>query len=130
MGDPHQRSQGHVLAVIAVADPVNDELLGNEPRDPGTQLVLDEVQHELERRDAARTGKAVAIDREQLIRDQDAREFFTQRREVLPVNRRLVAVEEPGLRERIAAGAERAEREFAIGAKAKKWMFRCNCLLW
>ena len=62
------RLQRDVLAVAVVADAVEDELLGDERRDVGPEIVLDHVEHQVERRDAAGAGVAVAVDREELRR--------------------------------------------------------------
>ena len=68
MKDADLRAQRNVLAVAVVAHALEDELLGDELRDARPELVLDHVQHQVERRDAAGAGVAVAIDREELRR--------------------------------------------------------------
>ena len=83
-------------------------------------LQLDQVQHQVERRRAARTGVAVAIDAEYLVIELDARKFFAERRQVLPMDRGAVVVEEARTRERIAAGAQRAERNPPLREAAKR----------
>ena len=62
MRHAHLRPQRHVLAVVAVANAVHDELLAHQTRQARAQLVLDEVQHQLQRGDTTRTGVAVAVD--------------------------------------------------------------------
>ena len=108
---PHLRLQRDVLAVAVVADAVEDELLGDERRDVGPEIVLDHVEHQVERRDAAGARVAVAVDREELRGELDPRKLLAQRGHVLPVDRGAVLVEEPRLGERVAAGAKRAQRD-------------------
>ena len=98
MRDADLRAQRHVLPVAVVADAVDDELLGNELRDVRTELALDQVQHQVERRHAAGAGEAVAVDAEELVAQLDARKLLAQRREILPVDGRAVAIEQAGFR--------------------------------
>ena len=86
----------------------------------GPSFDSNEVQHEVERRRAARAGVAILVDREQLIAETHARELFAQRREILPMDRRLEIIEESGACERVAAGAQRAERHSPVGEPAQQ----------
>ena len=76
---------------------------------------LDQVQHQVQRRDAAGAGEAVAVDAEELVAQLDARKFLAQRREVLPVDGGAVVIQQPRLGERIAAGAQRAQGHAPLG---------------
>ena len=110
MGHAHLRPQRHVLAVVAVADAVHDELLTHQPGQARPQLALDEVQHQFQRGNAARTGVAVAVDGVELVRDEHPRKLFPQRRQVFPVDGGTVAVQQTGLGQGVAAGAQGTER--------------------
>src|SRR4029077_13190158 len=90
-------AQWHVLPVAVVAHPIHDELLGDELRNARTELRLHQVQHQIQRRDAARAGEAVAVDGEQLITQMDAWEFLAQRREILPVDGGAVLIQQSRL---------------------------------
>src|SRR5579862_62746 len=70
------RAQRHVLSVAVVADAIDDELLGDQLRHACAKLRLDEMEHQIQRRDAPRAGKAIAVDREELIRKVDARKLL------------------------------------------------------
>ncbi len=107
-------AQRHVLPVAVVANAIHDELLGDELTDPRPQLRLHQVQHQVQRRDSAGAGEAVAIDRKELVAQQDSRELLTQCRQILPVNRRPILVEQAGLGECVSTGAERSERHAAV----------------
>jgi hypothetical protein len=78
------------------------------------------MQHHVERRDAAGAGETIAVDGEELIADQHARKLFAQRREIFPVNGGVIAVEQPGLGQRVSAGAERAELKTAFVESAQR----------
>ena len=105
MKDADLRLQRNVLAIAIVADPVEDELLGDERRDVAAEMVVDHVEHQVERRDASRAREAVAVDREELVGPSDLRKLLAQRRHVFPMDRRLVFVEKAGLRQRVATRA-------------------------
>ena len=79
-------------------------------------LRLHQVQHQIQRRDPARAGEAVAVDAEELVAEVDTRKLLAQRREIFPVNRRAVAIQESRLGERIAAGAQGTEGHPPLGA--------------
>ena len=104
---PHP--QRHALAVVRAADAVDDALLG----DLGRQLVAvrqrDPVQHQVERRGAARAGEAVAVDLVQVRGDRDLGERLEEARQVLPVDGAAMAVEQAGARQHVRAGAEGAD---------------------
>lgn len=101
----------HPLLSARVAHVFDDELLGDLRDARGAHPCGDQVQHHVERRDAARAGDAIAVDDEQLLQEARVRELLLQRRHVLPVDRARVAREQPRLRERIGARAQAAERD-------------------
>jgi hypothetical protein len=120
MRHTHLRTQGNVLAIRVLADSIDDELLRDQLRDLRTQLHLDEVQHEIERRRAAGAGEAVAVDGEQLIADPHPRELLAQRRKILPMYGGAEIVEQARPRQRIAAGTEGAQRHPSVGQPAQR----------
>ena len=69
----------------------------------------DQLQHQVERRRAARAGEAVAVDLEQLRGHLDLRELLAEAGEVLPVDGAAIAVEQAGARQDVAAGADRTD---------------------
>ena len=78
-------------------------------------LAGDQRQHHVERRGAAGTGEAVAVDFEQPAGGVDLREGLGEARQVLPMDGAFVAVEQPGLGQHMGAGADRAD----VGALAR-----------
>ena len=80
------RPQRDVLAIGVLAHAIDDELLGHQLRNARSQLSLYEVQHEVQGRGAARAGKAIAVDGEQLVADAHPGEFFAQRGKIFPMN--------------------------------------------
>ena len=92
--------------LAAMADALEHELLGHLLRDGAAMLLLDQIDHEIERRRAARAGVAIAIDGEYLGANLDQRKFFAQRVHVFPMNGRLVAIEQTRPREHVATGAQ------------------------
>ncbi len=76
--DADLRAQRDVLPVAVIADSIDDELLGDELRDPRAQFRLHQVQHQVQGRDAAGAGEAVAVDGEELVAEQNAGEFLSQ----------------------------------------------------
>ncbi len=120
MRDADTGTQRYVLSIPILAHAIDDELLRYALRDPRAELGLDEVQHQIERRRPTRAGEAVAVDGEELVADEHAGKFLAQRRNVLPVNGRAIIVEEPRARERIAAGAQRAQCDAPLGETAQR----------
>ena len=72
-------------------------------------LAGDHGQHHVERRGAAGTGEAVAVDFKQAARGIDFRKGFRKARQVLPMDRALIAVENTGLGQHMGPGAHRAD---------------------
>ncbi len=62
MADAELGAQRHVLAIAVAPDALDDELLGDLLRDARPELLLHQVQHQIEWRDAAGAGEAVAVD--------------------------------------------------------------------
>src|SRR5579862_1587176 len=88
------------------------------------------MQHQVEWGHAAGAAVAVPIDSKELIAQVDARKLLAQGREILPVDRRAVVVEQPGLCERISPGAERTERNAPLReALQRREQLRRDCLL-
>ena len=81
----------------------------------GPELRLDEIQHQIERRRAARAGEAIAIDGEQLIADEHPGKLLAQGRQIFPVDGRPKIIQEARARERVAAGAQGAQRDPPVG---------------
>ena len=102
MKQPHAGLQGNVLTILVIADPVQNELLGNHGRDVAAQVVLDDVEHQVQRGDPPRTREAVTVNRKQLVREDHPWELFLQGRHVFPVNDRLVFVQQASLGQRVA----------------------------
>ena len=82
-------------------------------------LQLDEVKHQVQGGGAARGRVAIAIDAEHLVVQVHARKLLAQRRQVLPVDGRLVVIEQSRACQRIAAGTERAEPDAALRQAAQ-----------
>ena len=92
--DANLRLQRDVLPVFVVAHTIDDELFGDEISDARSELDADEMQHEIQRRDTAGAGVAVAIDGKELIADENARKLLAQRGEILPMDGGMVLIEE------------------------------------
>ena len=120
MRRPDLRAQRDILAILVAAHAFEHELLGYPLRDARPVLQLDQVQHEVERRRAARTGETIPVDAEHLVVELYPRKFLAQRRQVLPMDRGAVVVEQARPGQGIAAGAQRAERNPALGQAAKR----------
>lgn len=114
------RAQWNVRPLVGIANAFDDQLRRDALRHLRAELDLDQLQHQFERRDAARTRVAVAVDRKQAIRHQHARKLLAQCRPVLPVDRRVMAVQQAGLRQRVATGAKRAQRHAPGGKPAQQ----------
>src|ERR1700733_2528123 len=120
VADANLGAQRHVLPVTVTAHAIDDELLGDQLRDLRAESRLDRVQPQTERCNTARAGEAVTVDGEELVAQTDARELLAQRREVLPVDGRAVLVQQPRLRQGVAAGAQRAEGDAPLGEAAQR----------
>ncbi len=80
VADAELGAQRHILPVAVIADAIHDELLRNELCDPHAQCRLYQVQHQVQRGDPAGAGETVTVDREELVTQQNAREFLAQGR--------------------------------------------------
>ena len=78
----------------------------------------DPVQHQVERRGAARAGEAVAVDLEQVGGHLDLGELLDEAGQVLPVDGAAMAVEQAGARQHMRAGAERPDLARRAGRSA------------
>ena len=65
----------HALMVVRLADAVEQALLGDLDRELLAMVARDQMQHQVERRGAARAGQPVAVDLEQIGADVDLREL-------------------------------------------------------
>ena len=101
--------QRHALAVVRPADAVDDALLGDLGRELVAMRQGDPVEHEVERRGAARAGEAVAVDLVEVGAHRDLRERLDEARQVLPVDRAAVPVEQAGAGQHVGAGAQGAD---------------------
>ena len=116
----HAGLQRNVLAVLVVADAVEDELLGDQRRNMAPMVLLDDVQHQVQRRHAAGAGVAVAVDHKQLLGKSHARKLFTQRRHVFPMDDGLVFVQQAGLGQCVTTGAQGAQCDAALGQASQR----------
>ena len=99
----------HVLAHRSLADLVVEQLFGDGYRQLLAMGGRDPVEHHVHRGGAAGTGEAVAVDLEQFAGRLDLREGFGEARQIFPVDRAAVAVEQPGAGKDVAGGADRAQ---------------------
>ena len=114
MEQAHARHQGHVLAVLVVADTFQNELVRNHGRDVFAKVAFDDVQHQIQGRHAAGAGVAVAVNGEELAGKNDFGEFFFQRSHVLPMHHGLVFVQQTGFGQGVAPGTQRPQRHIAL----------------
>ena len=70
--------KGCALRVLLGADSFDDELLGNVPGQLATVRTGDQVEHQIDRADAAGTGIAVAVDDKKPRRNLNSRELLAQ----------------------------------------------------
>jgi hypothetical protein len=75
----------------------------------------DQVAHEVESRDPAGAGDAVAIDDVELLADGDIRILVAEHGRRLPMQGDAIAVQQPGLGEREDAGIDGAEHRAVAG---------------
>ncbi len=119
LAGPQVQAQRDALAVVLAADPLARELLRDRDREVTTLLLADQVEHHVERRGAARTGVAVAVDLEDPGGHDDLRKLLAHAGEVLPVNRCPVTGQQIRQRQRVGAGAQPAEGGPALGLLAQ-----------
>jgi len=115
MANAQPRWQGHALAVALVADALMQELIGNGCSQRKAVLGGDQVQHEVEGGNSARTGEAVAVDLEQFGGHLELREGLHEAGEVFPMHRAAIAIEQAGAGEQVAAQIHRADIHAAAG---------------
>ena len=101
--------QRHALMLAVMADRRMRRCFGDVRGKIGAMLAGDERQHHVERRSAARRTETVAVDLEQTAGRLDFREGLREAGEVLPMDRALIAVEQPGFGQNMGAGAHRAD---------------------
>ena len=87
-------AQRHPLAVVGAADAIDDALLGNLGRELVAMRQGDPVQHQVQRGRPAGAGEAVAVDLVEIGGDRNVRERLDEARQVLPVDRAAVAIEQ------------------------------------
>ena len=109
MGKPGAFAQGQALRFLADAHAMVQHQFGDFEREVVAIIARDEMEHEIERRGAARAGKAVAIDFEQPRGDIERGEIFRKAGHILPMDRAAIAFEQPGPRQQHSAGTHRAE---------------------
>ncbi len=95
--------------IVAITDALVNELLGDRRGQLMAVLKRDHVQHHVDRRGAAGTGEAVAVDLEQLRGHLDVGKILSEAGNVLPMDGAAVAVEQPGAGQDMAARAKRAD---------------------
>ena len=108
--DADARGHRDVLLFGGAADTVQDELFRHAGGYRVAVAPRHEIQHQVERRGAARTGDAVAVGHEQVFGECHGREFLAQRGQVFPMHGAAIAVHQAGLDQRVAARTEAAQR--------------------
>ena len=109
MPRPDAGRQRHALMLAVVADRRMQHRFGDADGKIRPMLAGDQGQHHVERRGAAGTGEAVAVDFEQAAGGLDFREGFREAGQVLPVDGAFIAVEQAGFGQQMRAGADRAD---------------------
>ena len=71
MVDAEAHPVGHALVVVRLADAIEQALLGDLDRELLAMVARDQMEHQIERRRAARAGQPVAVDLEQIGADVD-----------------------------------------------------------
>jgi hypothetical protein len=102
------RGDRQPLRVLVGADRGVDQLIGDEVGQVLAMVVGDDLEHQVDRRRAARGGDPVAVDHEDRLRQGHVLEFLGETVLVLPVDRRALAVQQPRLGQRVARRAEPA----------------------
>ena len=106
--------QRHALAVVGAADAIDDALLGDLGRELVAMCQGDPVEHQVQRGRAAGAGEAVAVDLVEVRGDRNLRERLDEARQVLPVDRAAMAVEQAGAGQHVCTRAQGAD----LGAAA------------
>ena len=101
---------GDALPVVVVADAPVHEAVGDDLGQRAAVLARDQVQHHVERRDAAGAGHAVAVDGKQRLADLDAGMRLAEHRRRFPVQRHRMAVEQPRFGQRELARIDGADQ--------------------
>jgi hypothetical protein len=115
-----QGAQRHPLALTLTAHAVAQQQLGGLGRDVlATGFAGNQLQHHVHGRHAARAGVTVAVQFEQLAGDHDTGEVCLQRRQVFPVDGAAVTLEQFGLGQQVAAGADTAQWHALAGQLAQ-----------
>ncbi|MNO80572.1 hypothetical protein D3C76_717840 [compost metagenome] len=109
----------HTLLVLLVPDAFVDEHVGDGRRQVPAMGAANQMQHHVHRRGTARRRIAVAVDGKQTGAGRRAREGFLQRGQTLPVDAAQVAIEQPGLGQRPAAGADGANLAAMAGLQSQ-----------
>src|SRR4029077_20315266 len=84
MADAQPRGQGHALPVALVADALMDELIGDGRGQGEAMLPGDDMEHQIESRDPAGPGEAVAVDLEELGGHLELGKLLDEAGEILP----------------------------------------------
>ena len=96
-----------------------DELLRHRRRQRVAVLGLDQVEHHVKRRGAARAGEAVAVDDEDLARHRNVGERLREGGRIFPMQRAAATVEQTGAGKDIGPRAQRPDVAAGTGKAAE-----------
>ncbi|MNR09577.1 hypothetical protein D3C85_1257840 [compost metagenome] len=117
---PQLAAQRHPLLLARPAYPIAQQQFGSPGGDFGAVgLAGHQLQGHVHGRHATRAGVAVAVQLEQLVGNNDAREALLQRFDVFPVNGAAVALEQVGAGQQVAAGADATQGNVLVGQLAQ-----------
>src|SRR5665811_1501347 len=101
VGDAEPVAQIHALGAVAFADMGVQEPVADSSGEWTAMIAFDQRHHHVERRDAARTGDAVAVDLEQGRHHGHVGEGFAKSRQMFPVQRRPALIQQPRARQNV-----------------------------
>jgi hypothetical protein len=101
---------GHALVIVRLANAIEQALFGNLGRQLLTVVSGDEVEHQIERRGAPRAGQPAPIDLEQIGAHVDVGQLLHEPRQILPMDRAAMTVQEARPGQQVGTGAERSEQ--------------------
>lgn len=119
LGAAKQGAQGHPLAFALATHAVAQQQFGGLGGDVLAAFFAGhQLQHHVHGRHTARAGVAVAVQFEQLARNDDTGELLLQRLHVFPVDGAAVTLEQLGLGQQVTARADAAQRQVLTGQLA------------